>query len=209
VVGDMEIAREAVLGNHPGVVVIAGTGSIAYGRNATGETARAGGWGFQISDEGSGQWIGRTAVAEIMRAHDAERTTALLEGVLREWKLDGRDDLVRRANGNPPPNFAELFPVVQSVADEQDRVAGEVLARAGAELSRLALIVLRRLWIDRDTVKVGLAGGVFANSRQVRRSFEDALRSEWPEISVSFEIREPVLGALEIARRVTATMGSR
>ena len=57
------IALEAAFGSGPGVIVIAGTGSIAYGRNREGQTARAGGWGFAISDEGSGHWIGRTAVA--------------------------------------------------------------------------------------------------------------------------------------------------
>jgi glucosamine kinase len=63
VVGDNVIALEAAFGGGPGVIVIAGTGSIAYGRNREGQTARAGGWGFAISDEGSGHWIGRTAVA--------------------------------------------------------------------------------------------------------------------------------------------------
>ena len=63
IVGDMVIALEAAFGSGPGVIVIAGTGSIAYGRNSKGQTARAGGWGFAISDEGSGHWIGRTAVA--------------------------------------------------------------------------------------------------------------------------------------------------
>ncbi len=63
VVGDNVIALEAAFGSGPGVIVIAGTGSIAYGRNRDGQTARAGGWGFAISDEGSGHWIGRAAVA--------------------------------------------------------------------------------------------------------------------------------------------------
>ena len=73
VVGDMVIALEAAFGGDPGVIVIAGTGSIAYGRNSKGQTARAGGWGFAISDEGSGQWIGRAAVAATVRALDLGR----------------------------------------------------------------------------------------------------------------------------------------
>ena len=72
VVGDMVIALEAAFGGEPGVIVIAGTGSIAYGRNSKGQTARAGGWGFAISDEGSGHWIGRAAVAATVRALDWE-----------------------------------------------------------------------------------------------------------------------------------------
>ena len=70
VVGDMQIALQAALGTGPGVIVIAGTGSIAYGRDAQGKTARAGGWGFAISDEGSAHWIGRAAVGSVLRAVD-------------------------------------------------------------------------------------------------------------------------------------------
>jgi glucosamine kinase len=72
VVGDMQIALEAAFGAGPGVLVIAGTGSIAYGRDAQGHTARAGGWGFAISDEGSAHWIGRAAAAALVR--DIDRT---------------------------------------------------------------------------------------------------------------------------------------
>src|SRR5580693_7738002 len=72
VVGDMQIGLEAAFGAGPGVLVIAGTGSIAYGRDAHGNTARAGGWGFAISDEGSAHWIGRAAAAALVR--DMDRT---------------------------------------------------------------------------------------------------------------------------------------
>jgi len=63
VVGDIEIAMQAAFGGGPGVITIAGTGSIAYGRDLQGRIARSGGWGLAISDEGSGQWIGRAAVS--------------------------------------------------------------------------------------------------------------------------------------------------
>src|SRR5208282_983876 len=66
VVGDNVIALEAAFGAGPGVIAIAGTGSIVYGRDAAGHTARAGGWGFAISDEGSGHWIGRRAISAIL-----------------------------------------------------------------------------------------------------------------------------------------------
>src|SRR6185437_5615243 len=75
IVGDMEIALEAAFGDGAGVMVTAGTGSIAYGRNANGQTARAGGWGFAISDEGSGYWIGKTAVATAVREGEQTRDT--------------------------------------------------------------------------------------------------------------------------------------
>jgi N-acetylglucosamine kinase-like BadF-type ATPase len=207
VVGDMVIALESALHHHPGVVAIAGTGSIAYGLNEHGDTARAGGWGYAISDEGSGQWIGRIAVSEAMRAFDAQRTTVLLERILEAWGLASRDDLIPFANASPPPSFAELFPVVQQAAVNRDVIASDILTRAGAELAQLVLIVLHRLWKPPVTVRVGVAGGVFANSEDVRRAFYNSLRAAWPKASVCFQIVDPVMGALGLARRMTAHTG--
>lgn len=208
VVGDMVIAREAALHQRPGVVAIAGTGSIAYGQNEQGEAARAGGWGFAISDEGSGQWIGRTAVSEAMHAFDAQRKTVLLERILAAWKLSSRDELIRHANGSPPPSFAELFPVVLDAAREHDVIATEILARAGAELAQLVLTVMHRLWTTGAAVRIGVVGGVFANSKQVRNTFYHSLRAAWPKVSVCFHIADPVMGALAMARRISARAGA-
>ena len=95
VVGDMEIALEAAFDAGPGVIVIAGTGSIAYGRNRHGTTARAGGWGFAIGDEGSAHWIGRAAVSAVLRYADANARTsadpalaepaAFITSILKIW----------------------------------------------------------------------------------------------------------------------------
>jgi glucosamine kinase len=208
VVGDMVIAMEAALHHRPGVVAIAGTGSIAYGRNEQGATARAGGWGFAISDEGSGQWIGRTAVSEAMRAFDSSRDSVLLDRILEEWRLDSRDDLIQYANASPPPSFAELFPVVLQAAIDRDVIASDILTRAGAELAQLVLIVLHRLWKPADTVRVGVVGGAFANSEQVRSAFYNSLRAAWPRASVCFQVVDPVMGALGLARRMTAQSGA-
>ncbi|HWR14633.1 MAG TPA: BadF/BadG/BcrA/BcrD ATPase family protein [Terriglobales bacterium] len=209
VVGDMVIAMEATLHSQPGVIAIAGTGSIAYGRNAQGDTARAGGWGHAISDEGSGQWIGRTAIAEVMHACDAGRETVLLERVLNTWNLGTRDDLIRHVNGTKPPSFAELFPVVQKSADDKDEVAVDVLSRAGKELAKLALIVVRRLWKPEELVRIGVAGGIFAHSSQVRRAFYNTIRRGWERTSVCFKIVDPVIGALWLARKQVPAAGAK
>lgn len=203
VVGDMVIALEAALPSHAGLIAIAGTGSIVYGRNERGETARAGGWGFRISDEGSGHWIGQAAVGAAMRAYDAARPTVLFERIAGQWGVASATEFVHKANGDPMPNFAELFPVVQKAANEHDPVAEEILARAGTELGGLALVVLQRLWPPNRPVRVGLAGGVFANSSQVRRAFYSSLHGAWPTSAMSFKISEPVVGALWMARNAT------
>lgn len=203
VVGDMVIALEAAFGPKPGVVVIAGTGSIAYGRSKDGHTARAGGWGFAISDEGSGHWIGRNAVSGVMRAQDEDEAspTGLALSILNAWHLQTLDELVRSANASPSPDFSNLFPHVLAAADAGDPIARTVLTQAGAELAGLAKIVINRLFEESPTVPVAMSGGVFRNSALVRNVFYNSLRSEYPQAAVGATVVEPVTGALELARR--------
>jgi glucosamine kinase len=202
IVGDMVIALEAAFGTGAGVVVIAGTGSIAYGRNSAGQTARAGGWGSAISDEGSGHWIGRSAVAAVMRAHDESGRTLLLERIMKTWGVNSHDQIVLAANVPPAPNFSELAPVVLSAADAGDTLATAVLTQAGNELAALAEIVIRRLFQNEDaTVPVAMSGGVFRNSVLVRQSFYNNLRLHNASVLFNSTVIEPVRGALEMARR--------
>ncbi len=203
VVGDMVIALEAAFGSGPGVIVIAGTGSIAYGRNAEGQTARAGGWGFAISDEGSGHWIGRDLVAKAIRAWDEDQDPdpLPLKTLLQSWHLETRDQLVLAANAIPPPDFAALFPAVISLADSGDAIARDLLNQAGSELAKLTAAVIRRLFPRPVPVPVAMSGGVFASSPLVREVFYNSLRSERPDAAINPNVIEPVRGALELARK--------
>ena len=203
VVGDMVIAMEAAAGSGPGVIVIAGTGSIAYGRNSAGQTARAGGWGFAISDEGSGFWIGRKAVSAAMRAFDEGRSTALLEAAIKSWNLSAREQLIVAANASTHPDFAGLFPAVLAAAEADDPTAHDVLAEAGAELAALAKIVIRRIFAKGENVPVAMSGGVFRNSALVRQVFYNNLRLDFPNAAVNSTVVDPVQGALQLARRGT------
>ena len=201
VVGDMVIALEAAFGNGPGVMVIAGTGSIAYGRGPEGQTARAGGWGFAISDEGSGHWIGRAGVAAVLRAHDESENTGLLEDVMKSWRVGTREQMVLLANASHPPDFAALLPAVLSAAEAGDALARTVLTQAGTELATLARIVIRRLFADAGAVPVAMSGGVFRNCALVRQVFYQALHSGCPTAAVNLTVVEPVRGALQLARK--------
>ena len=199
----MVIALQAAFGNGAGVMVIAGTGSMAYGRDASGKTLRAGGWGFSIFDEGSGHWIGRSAIAAIMRDYDetGEEESVLMNSVKKSWGLTTREQLVLAANASPSPDFAALLPVVLSAADSGDALARSVLTQAGTELARLAKIIIRRLFPDGDNVPVAMSGGVFSNCALVRQVFYNSLRSEYPNCPVNPAMIEAVRGALELARK--------
>jgi N-acetylglucosamine kinase-like BadF-type ATPase len=204
VVSDLETTLQAAFGNGPGVITIAGTGSIAYGRDARGQTARAGGWGLAISDEGSGQWIGRTAVSAVLGAKDAGDDPPLLSTILNLWMLTSLDELVRRANASPPPDFSSLFRVVLAAAEAGDPLAKHVLHQAASELAAIARNVIRRLFAERASVPVAMSGGVFRQSELVRQVFYNKLAGEFPQASVHPTVVEPVRGALELARKAMA-----
>jgi glucosamine kinase len=204
VVSDLETTLQAAFGNGPGVITIAGTGSIAYGRDARGQTARAGGWGLAISDEGSGQWIGRTAVSAVLGAKDAGDDPPLFSTILNLWKLTSLDELVRRANASPPPDFSSLFRVVLAAANAGDPVAKHVLHRAASELAAIARNVIRRLFADGGSVPVAMSGGVFRQSELVRQGFCNTLTIEFPRASINPIVVEAVRGALELARKTMA-----
>ena len=201
VVGDMVIALEAAFGDGPGVIAIAGTGSIVYGRDTTGRTARAGGWGYAISDEGSGHWIGRHAVSTIMRARDAGQDTALSALVLQAWNLPDLSALVETANAHPPPDFPRLFPVVLKAAGERDAMARALLADAGSQLAGLTAKVINRLMAKSPHAPIAMTGSVFRQSTEVRQVFYNCLHARFPGVQVRNELVEPVEGALARARR--------
>jgi glucosamine kinase len=202
VVGDTVIALEAAFGAGPGVIAIAGTGSIAYGRDAAGRTARAGGWGFAVSDEGSGYWIGRRAVSAILNARDQGLETPLTVMLLQSWKLTTIDELVQQANSTPPPDFPRLFPIVLRAADEGDSIARALLSDAGTKLAELTAIVVCRLapHAPADRLPVAMTGSVFRQSSEVRQAFYNALQRRFPGIDVRQDLADPLEGALARAR---------
>lgn len=205
VVGDMQTALEAAFDTGPGVVVNAGTGSFAYGRNQRGQTLRAGGWGFAIGDEGSAHWIGREAVRTVLQESEhgedssAFIETSLVHGLFKAWGVRSFLDLARAGNSVPPPDFAALFPAVVTSKDE---IARNVLREAGRELARLAEVVIGRLFgEDLSVVPVAMTGGVFRHAELVRQVFYNELRKADPRVQVKTEVVDPVEGALRMARR--------
>ncbi len=200
IVGDMVIALHAAFGAGPGIVVIAGTGSVAYGRNAKAETARAGGWGSAVSDEGSGYWIGRSAVAAALREADKNPAAKdpLLPKIMKAWNVETRDELVLAANATPV--FAALFPAVLTAADSGDELVAGILRLAGIELAALAKVIMDRLFLRAEEIPVAMSGGVFGNSTLVREVFCNELRRDGSRLLIRQKIVNPVLGALALAR---------
>src|SRR6266542_418240 len=164
VVNDALIALVAGARDAPGIVIISGTGSIVYGRNARGEAARAGGWGHMIGDEGSGYWIGRESLAAVMRAADGRGPeTRLTVEILAHFNVDDESRLPRIVYDREQPrvSVAALGPIAQRATDQGDAVATRILERAADELVLAARSVATRLEMRGDEFTFYLAGGVF------------------------------------------------
>jgi N-acetylglucosamine kinase-like BadF-type ATPase len=197
----MLIAHEAALEGVPGVLVNAGTGSIAYGRNADGESARAGGWGYAISDEGSGHWIGRVAIAAAMRAYDGGKSVEYIHHLMAALDVHEPQELAEFANAINNPDFASVFPAVVTIANVGDTTAQEILKHAGEELALLAQTVLDRLFLGQDDVAVAASGGIFQNASLVFDCFRAQLQLSHPVAKVILSQADPALGALMLARK--------
>lgn len=202
IVNDALIALVAGAGANPGVVVISGTGSIAFGVSHRGLAARAGGWGPTLGDEGSGYWIGRRALEAVVRDVDGRGPkTALTERVLEFFSLSRPELLVSEIYHQPHGRraIASLAPEVDRARFEGDLVAGEIMTDAADELATAAGSVITRLDMRGEQFPILLAGGMLKRSEWLaaeilRRMAEVAPRSEVLPLT-----EEPVTGAVRLA----------
>jgi glucosamine kinase len=200
---DAAIALHAAVGHSAGVLVISGTGSIACARDESGKMLRAGGWGIPFDDAGSGYDLGRKAVAAALRDFDGRGPhTQLTKRVSRALGLRRITEVV--AQDLPQRQVAALFPVVMEAARRRDAVARLLCEEAGRDLAELALALLRRLGWQRRAVSVSCAGGVLRASAGIRRSFARHVARSAPRARVALCGREPVEGALALAREAAA-----
>lgn len=199
VVNDALIALEAAVPGAPGLVIVSGTGSIAYGRDAAGRAARAGGWGYVLGDEGSGYWLGRLAVRAVVRASDGRgAATSLTARVLKHYGVARPPDLVHEIyTGMKPSAIAALAPLVQEAADEGDAIATHIIEAGAGELALAGTSVARRLGLD--TGPVSLAGGIFRAVPRLRDGVMSHLSRDLPRAPVQVLSVEPALGAVRLA----------
>jgi N-acetylglucosamine kinase-like BadF-type ATPase len=202
VVNDALIALAAGAGATPGIVLIAGTGSIAYGRNARGDAARSGGWGHIIGDEGSGYWIGREALSAVVRAVDGRGpSTRLIDDVLEHFAIGDLSGLPRIVYDRDLPRLsvAALGPIVQRASILGDPVARRILERAADELTLAAGSVAAKLKMGGDAFVFVLAGGVFRVVPALADALAQRLSAVAPRSTVHRLDREPATGAVQLA----------
>jgi glucosamine kinase len=209
---DFGIALDDAFGDGPGVLLIAGTGSAAFGRSPAGSTGRCGGWGPVIGDEGSGTWIGRRALSIVSAAADGrESQTALTGAVLTAAEVNEVADLIPWAASASREQIASLARVVFNVAEAGDLRANAVVSLAVEELMLHIRALSQQLFGDeRAAIPVALAGGLMTKGTLLRKRLEHRLRTGVPGAQVKAGPIVPARGAVRGALRfVGAEVGSR
>ena len=202
VVNDALVALEAGAPDQPGVVIISGTGSISYGRNAEGQAARSGGWGYVLGDEGSGYWIGRAALRAVLREADRRgKETALTPLLLQHFGVGRPQGLIHEVyhSNLKPAAIGALAQCVFRAFTQGDEVAIGILRGAANELESSALSVARRLDLVGQAFPFIMAGGIFKAVPWLDEELRRRLPVAAPGSTVRLLDREPATGAVWLA----------
>jgi N-acetylglucosamine kinase-like BadF-type ATPase len=199
---DAMIALAGATSGEPGIVVIGGTGSIAFAQNARGETARAGGWGYVFGDEGGAFDIARQALRAVLREHEGwGGRTALTPALLEAVPAPDADRLLHLfyTPDWPRQRVASLAETVNRIAEDGDPVAIGILHNAARDLAMLAASVRRQLWKEAESTRVAWVGGVFRSDVLLAR-FRAVVSLEGNTICEAPK-HGPAAGALLLAYR--------
>lgn len=180
---DLEIAFEAAFEAGEGIILLAGTGSAALGRDANGHTARAGGRGPWFSDEGSAFDVGRRAFAAVARAEEHRGlATALSKRLFAFHQAQNWELLLERITKNPDDIFPQTFPLVAQLADKDDGVACEILSSAAKSLVELAVCVANELGWRNQEIQLAKVGGVHGRSKYFDHAVDSRLTQAMPGV---------------------------
>ncbi|HET8569149.1 MAG TPA: BadF/BadG/BcrA/BcrD ATPase family protein [Candidatus Limnocylindria bacterium] len=199
-------AQAALYAGNPqgcGVVLIAGTGSVAYGRTEEGDEARAGGWGFLAGDEGSAVWVGMEGLRAASHAADGRGSpTRILPLLLRELGVDDWQGVLPHVYGrpHPPPGVMAANRAVAMAASESDAIAVRIVERGAHDLARAVQVVALGLAMAEGPVY--LAGGMFENVSLLEHAVRRELLGMLPRAAVEKVREEPAMGAARIAAQL-------
>ena len=195
---DAEAAFHDAFGDLPGILLIAGTGSIVWGRGSDGAWVRVGGWGQHIGDEGSGYAIGTAALRHVLRAHDGrDPPTSMAESVLEHCGVGDAAGLVGWIGSASKGEVAALVPIVAEAAASLDPAATSILGRAVTELEAHVGSVLERTGPWHGPAPLVVWGGLLGEGGALRSATLQALE-RYP-VSVSHGELDPPGGAARLA----------
>lgn len=204
---DAFVTLVGATGGQPGVVVISGTGSIAFGVNSRGEQRRSGGWGHLVGDEGSGYDMARKGLTAALRAADGRGlATSIREKLTRALELESIEEVVPLVYSAQlsQNDLAGLYPLVMEAAREGDAVATGIIQEAASELAAACAAVMEGLRERESQLPVALCGGAFQASDQLRSAFQECLKERLGrELEMVEPLSPPQRGAVLVASAVS------
>jgi N-acetylglucosamine kinase-like BadF-type ATPase len=204
VTGDAEPILAAASPENCGVALICGTGSLAWGRNAAGDVARCGGWGYLFGDEGSGYSIACAALKAVARAADGRsEPTVLLDHFRKQLGAAGPQDLIECIY-SPQMTRERIASVAKAVFDAaaDDAIAQSLVAAAAADLAEMVATLCRRLSLACRSYPLAFAGSVIANQPMLRSQLLERLATADLLPRSEVVVTDAVAGCLSLARSV-------
>lgn len=200
--GDQEIALAGAV-EGPGVVLIAGTGSVCFGKDAQGRSFRAGGYGYLIDDGGSGYAIGRDILVAVVRASDGRGPeTCLTETVYGRLGVDKLNQMITWVYGpeTGKKEIASLAPLLLPALELQDEAAQGIARKAAEDLCALAVALWKKSGMQGG--ELALLGSIFRYFAPIRRLVEEKLHTLLPQVAVIEPRGSAALGAAKLAREI-------
>ncbi len=206
---DLEIALEAAFGSGEGIILLAGTGSAAFGHDTNGHSARAGGRGPWFSDEGSAFDIGRRAFQAVALADEHRGpATALSKRILTWHEAHSWDALLEHITKSPDTVFPKTFPLVAELADAGDAVSRDILSGAAASLAQLAASVAKSLSMGERDIPIARVGGVYGRSKFFDSAIAAELKKTLPRARLAAVEIPPAEAAVRMAIRLSHAKGN-
>lgn len=200
VLGDHEIALEGALGGRSGLAVIAGTGSICFGKKADGSIIRAGGWGHIIGDEGSAYALARDAFKAIASAYDGYGEKTVLADLLKDrFSLNNRSEIIEYVYSSNKADIAKISIIVDVAVALNDRVAIKIIDNNANALARQICAVAKGF--EDIILDVALLGGLLAKDTPLRKRLVDVLETLNSRLNCIAPENSAAEGAVMLARK--------
>lgn len=205
---EVGIANGEFTQNAPKILLVAGTGSCAYGKTPDGKTIKVGAWGHVFGDVGSAYDAGLTALKLVAKHHDRfGKVSPLGEKILELLLLSSLDDLVEWAKTATKSDIAGIAKVVFAMARENDAIAKKVVKHTLNSLTDLIVTCAERLTGNKkQRVEILLNGGIFEHNKWFEELFKNEVSKKLPEAKVKNIAGKSYLGAIEIAKKQCQTL---
>ncbi|OPH59774.1 ATPase [Paenibacillus ferrarius] len=200
ITGDQETALCGAQESEHGIILIAGTGSICYGKNEAGEAHRSGGYGYLIDDEGSGYSIGRDLLAALVRSEDGRLPRTVISGlVYDQLQISTVQQIVgfvydKQTNKK---DIAALAPILSAACEQGDEAALSIAAKSAGALFELAVPVVEKLFLDQGCL--AMAGSVLLKNTYVQQALVNRLNESYPELICMTAKQDAARGAVWMA----------